>query len=104
MNFQTILKGRTTQTLVLVGALALAGAGHAQSYGSEDRGSESSSGSTSGQMPKDDYHRNVKDKDAHKDKDAQREKLERNVEGAKKRDDAQKLDPGKYVPGSPANK
>ncbi|MDN5882588.1 MAG: hypothetical protein L0H37_09480, partial [Nitrosospira sp.] len=84
--------------LVFAGALALASAGHAQGYDSKDHGS----GSASGQMPKDEYHRNVKEKDPHKG--AQREKLESHVEGAKKRDDAQKLDPGKYVPGSPANK
>lgn len=101
MNFQTILKGRTVQTLALLSALALAGATHAQSYGSGDKDSASSSGtsSQSSQKKPKDYDRSGKEP-----YDAQEEKLERNVEGAIKRDKEHKLDPGKYVPGKPADK
>lgn len=101
MNFQTILKGRTVQTLALVGALALAGSGYAQSYGSGDRDSASSSGTSSQSSQKKPKDSGQSGKEPY---DAQEEKLERNVEGAIKRDKEHRLDPGQHVPEQPAAK
>jgi hypothetical protein len=93
MNFQTILKGRTVQTLTLLSALVLAGAAHAQSYGSGDKDSAGSSGSTSGQSsqkPKKDYGQSEGVKGEAK------EEIDRSVERDIKRDKEHKLDPSKH--------
>ncbi|MDQ3186316.1 MAG: hypothetical protein M3Q16_07665 [Pseudomonadota bacterium] len=93
MDFQTTLKGRTVQTLALVGALALAGSGHAQSSGSGDRDSAGSSSSTSGQSsqkPKKDYDQSEGVKGEAK------EKIDRGAERDIKLDKEHKLDPSQH--------